>query len=109
MIEWAGLGLVLLLNVVYVFYGRGARKHRFVGSILIIYLSVLISMFASLAYHNQSLPGFGIRSAGRLFLYLFDFLLHFHEGEGDIIRLILFLACSMRCFTWHSMRCSLLV
>ncbi|PID91736.1 MAG: hypothetical protein CSA96_06565 [Bacteroidetes bacterium] len=93
--EWIALALILLLLVLFVFYGREEfYKLQFWGPILLIMTGMVLSMFGASAFQGQSV-GATAYAQKVLYFYLFYFLLHFLKLEGEfIIRVILALGVS---------------
>ncbi len=91
--EWLGIGLILVFTIVYVVYGREKPvRKNFIIPIILILFSVLLSMFGSYLFHDQSfaLTAYAQRA---MYLYMLYFLLHLMKVEGlFIIRTFVVLA-----------------
>lgn len=88
--EWIGIGLIFGLLIIYIVYSREKLyKQKFAFPIILILISVLISMFAAYAYHDQSFLRTAIAQRA-IYFYFIYFLLHYMKMEGVfIIKLIM--------------------
>lgn len=83
--EWLGIGLIIALIVIFLVYNKDKSiKKHFTLPIILIFISVLISMFGSYIFHDQSfiITAYEQRA---IYFYLIYFLLPFMKIEGDFI------------------------
>jgi len=87
--EWFGIGLILAFTIIYFIYNKEKPiKKHFTIPIILIFISVLISMFGSYIYQNQSFP-LTAYAQRAIYFYLIYFLLHLMRIDSKfIIRLI---------------------
>ncbi|MCK5136589.1 MAG: hypothetical protein KAR19_12425 [Bacteroidales bacterium] len=85
-IEMVGVAIILFFLVIYFVYGDSRLgKMRFALPIALILISVLISMFGSYSFQNQS---FAATAIGQrvIYFYLIYFLLHYLRIPIDFIK-----------------------
>ncbi|HYX07027.1 MAG TPA: hypothetical protein VE912_09880, partial [Bacteroidales bacterium] len=83
--EFLGIGLTLFFFILYYLYDRNPGiPENYQGPVIMIILSVFISMFGAMNYHEQS---FGLTLWGErfVFFYFFYFLLSKLRIEPDYI------------------------
>ena len=83
--EWIGIGIIAALIILYIVYGRERLyKQRFALPVFLIFISVIISMFAAYGYHDQSFLDTAI-AQNAIYFYLIYFLLHYMKMPGVFI------------------------
>lgn len=83
--EWVGVGLLFLMFVLHIFYGREKSvKMHFSLPIILIIVSVAISMFAAYIFHDQGFLVTGIAQRF-LYFYLLYYVLHFLKIPGEFL------------------------
>ena len=91
--ELSGIGVIVLTIILQFVYNRGdGFKLKFKNEIVIIFISIILSMYMAYAGHNQSFTNTAIAQRF-MYFYLFYFALHLIRiSDTDLKQMMLFLA-----------------